>query len=246
MSKKKKIIIIIVSVLAGLAVLTVGGYFFLVSLFTGAPQLDYGELTLVADFSNGSEEPNRKEYTHTYDDPGNDGPSVEDIAEGLSELTGFDFTLLDVGTVGDTGIAIDWSPDSTLIATLGEREQKEDFRFFDYDSMAWFMLDSLCQSILKNLPETEEVYYTMVGGKELYLENLSPPMSFTLDTPYMGSAFYFAHEDGRGDLLESEGGHGDLIELTEEQAEFILTEALGEQLDGAALTFISKTENGGK
>ena len=162
-------------------------------------------LILVADFSCGSEEPNRKEYTWRYDDGGN-GPAVMDMAAALSELTGLDFALLDVTAAGSTGMLVDWSPEGSLFG-MGEREQKEEFFLFDYDSTVWFMLDSLYQTIVRNIPamRTKDIFFTMDGGKELALENLAYPGTFTLDTPYMGSAFYFAHAGGRGDDIDAVG-----------------------------------------
>ncbi|MCL2106945.1 MAG: hypothetical protein FWH26_07830 [Oscillospiraceae bacterium] len=159
-----------------------------------------GIMTLVTDFGG---EDGRKEYPVEYDDYEGDGYSVWEMAMGLSELTGLDFTLLEVSPVGGAGFIITWSPESSLFG-MGDREQNEEFQFFDYDSMAWFMLDSLWQTIRKNIPAAteEDIFYAMEGGKALVLENLSPPMDFTLETPYMGSAFYFAHQDGRGDIID--------------------------------------------
>jgi len=164
-----------------------------------------GTLTLVADYSCGSEIPNRQEYPYSYAGPENDGPGVTDMAQGLSELTGLDFTLLEVTTAGSTGMLIVWSPESSLF-TIGERGLEEEFAFFNYDSLAWFMLDSLYQTILKNIPAMAErdIFYAMENGEGLVLKNLSPPMDFTLETPYMGSAFYFNHMGGRGDPIEDE------------------------------------------
>jgi len=140
-----------------------------------------------------------EEFLVPYSGP--DGPSVQDMADGLTELTGLNFGQLDMGAMGRSTMTIDWPTDSTLFG--GSVNEKEEFFFFDYDSMAWFMLDSLYQTIRKNIPAMGQgvgeydIYYTMNGGESLVLENLSPPMDFSLETPYMGSAFYFAHQGGR-------------------------------------------------
>ncbi len=126
-----------------------------------------------------------------------DEVSVNSLANALSKWSGLDFTIQSV-TMGDNKITVDWSPKSTLIANLDDRVQKKDFHFFDVDSMRWFMMDSLYQTITENL-KVEEVYYTMNGGKELAFKELAPVNAFTLVTPYMGSAFYFAHSDTVGD-----------------------------------------------
>ncbi len=152
-------------------------------------------ITLVADFSSGSVEPNWKEYPYE-----NDGSrTVEAMAAGLTELTGLDFTLKAVEVVDSKTIKVDWAANSTLVGGLDDRDFKEGFNFFDADSLNWFMMDSLYQTILKNIAGTEEVFYTMDGGKELVFRELYPTKAFTLDTPYMGSAFYFAHTDGLGE-----------------------------------------------
>ena len=108
---------------------------------------------------------------------------------GLRELTGLAFNLDSVTSTNNRTMMIGWAADSALFAG-SPGEPNKDFLFFDYDSMAWFVLDSLYQTILRNIPAVAgmDVYYTMNGGEELVLENLSPPMNFTLDTPYMGSA----------------------------------------------------------
>lgn len=124
--------------------------------------------------------------------------TAEKLAEGLSQLTGLDFLI----TAGDTsdGITVDWADDSTLIAGLDDREQKEDFYFYDADSMRWFMMDSLQKTFVNNMA-VENVYYTMNEGQALIFDELSLVRKFPA-VPYMGSTFYFEHADGRGDLTD--------------------------------------------
>lgn len=122
--------------------------------------------------------------------------TAEELAHELSELTGLDFNITDSKV--DDGWSVDWAADSTLIAGLDDREQKEEFFFFDCDSLNWFMMDSLWQTLTKNL-NAENIYYTMDGGKELAFEELYSVKEFPSDIPYMGSEFYFAHTDVRGD-----------------------------------------------
>ena len=123
--------------------------------------------------------------------------TVETIAMALSELTGLRFDITAMRN-GPDGVTIDWSYDGTLFTGPSDEQNEGDFPFSNYDSLAWFMLDSMDLSIKRNLPFVEEVYYTMDGGNELILD-LFDPMGFSLDTPYMGSALYFAHMDVRGD-----------------------------------------------
>ena len=122
--------------------------------------------------------------------------TAEELAQELSKLTGLDFNITASKT--DDGWVVDWAADSTLIAGLDNREQKEEFFFFDCDSLNWFMMDSLWQTLTTNL-NAENIYYTMDGGKELTFEELYPVNEFPSDIPYMGSEFYFAHSDVRGD-----------------------------------------------
>ena len=73
--------------------------------------------------------------------------------------------------------------------------------FFDADSLRWFMMDSLWRTLTENL-NTENIYYTMDGGRELAFEGdmvLAPVSVFPPAIPYMRSDFYFAHDDVRGD-----------------------------------------------
>ena len=122
--------------------------------------------------------------------------TAEKLAQELTELTGLDFIITASKT--DDGWIVDWAADSTLIAGLDDREQKEEFHFFDQDSLRWFMMDSLWRTLTENL-NVENIYYTMDGGRELALEELYPVSEFPSDIPYMGSEFYFAHADVRGD-----------------------------------------------
>lgn len=110
---------------------------------------------------------------------------AEELAQELSELTGPDFTI--TASRVEDGWIVDWAADSTLVAGLDDREQKEEFFFFDYDSQCWFMMDSLWRTLTENL-DAENIYYTMDGGQELVLEKPSSSINtFPSDVPYMGS-----------------------------------------------------------
>ena len=122
--------------------------------------------------------------------------TAEELAHELSELTGLDFII--TASKADDGWIVDWAADSTLVAGLDDREQKEEFFFFDQDSLCWFMMDSLWRTLTENL-DAENIYYTMDGGQELVFEELYSVNEFPYDIPYMGSEFYYAHADVRGD-----------------------------------------------
>ncbi|MGN1412447.1 MAG: hypothetical protein ACI4WH_08100 [Oscillospiraceae bacterium] len=137
---------------------------------------------------------NVKEYPLEYT---GDKKTPEELADELSELVGLDFIITASKT--NDGLIVDWSANSTLVAGLDNREQKKEFFFFDQDSLCWFMMDSLWRTLTENL-DTENIYYTMNGGKELVFKELYPINEIPSDTPYMGSQFYFAHADVKGDV----------------------------------------------
>ena len=125
----------------------------------------------------------------------------EIIAEGLSDWTGFDF-LFDASYDGAGNFTVDWHVNSTLIAGLGGREQKDGFYMADDNSMRWFMMDTLDRTLKENL-EVYEIYYTTDGGKELKFEEFYPINAIPSYIPYMGSSFYFRHAESinDGDLI---------------------------------------------
>ena len=139
-----------------------------------------------------------KEYPIEY--TGNK-KTAEELAGELTGLTGLDFFITASKT--DDGWIVDWAADSTLIAGLDDREQKEEFHFFDQDSLCWFKMESLRRTLTENL-NAENIYYTMDGGRELFFEELYSVNVFPSDIPYMGSEFYFAHADVRGDDEQDE------------------------------------------
>lgn len=123
--------------------------------------------------------------------------TAEELARGLSETTGLDYFIS--AKEAEDGLSIDWKNDSTLIANLDGREQKEEFFFFEADSMRWFMMESLWLTLTNNL-EVEHIYYTMNDGEELSFEELYPVKTFFAGIPYLGYAFYEAHSDVIGNM----------------------------------------------
>lgn len=164
---------------------------------------------LYTNMTAGSESPDIKQDEWSYTGE----LSPEKLAQGLSELTGLDFKITSKAV--KDGIAIDWDKDSTLIANLGDKEQKEEFRFFDADSMRWFMMDSLWLTITNNM-DTKDVFYSMNGGSNLEFEELYPVKGFIPnDLSYPGAAFFFAHTNVKGDETEGDG-RGDLIDMSDQ------------------------------
>lgn len=166
-------------------------------------QLQTGPIVL--DFSYGNPEPYWIWSTHySCQDI-----SAEELVNSLSWSSGLDFYVAITGRE-DGGINVDWATDSSLI--IGEPPEDNEERlaglpsrlgdylhFYDADSLRWFMMDSLYHTLRENGIGGEEIYYTMNGGQELVFEELYPFRVFPLDVPYLGSAFYFAHCDLRGD-----------------------------------------------
>jgi len=121
--------------------------------------------------------------------------TVAGMAAALREKTGLDFDVTSKG--GDGFLTVDWSAGSCLFN--GDIATPEEYLgITDYDSMVWFMLDSLALTIGRNI-NLQELTYTMDGGKTLVLENLSPPVTF--EGPYMLKDYYL---DGRGDIIDEE------------------------------------------
>ncbi len=154
-------------------------------------------VTLYANFAAGNEQANELGLikTKTVNIKGDITP--EQLASELSAWSGLDFTL-NAMTVETDKVTVDWAKTSTLVAGLDDRAQKEEFFFYDFDSLCWFMMDSLWQTVLENMG-VSEVYYTMDGGKDLVIENFASVEMFPKDVPYMGSPFYAAHSDVVGD-----------------------------------------------
>ena len=164
--------------------------------------------------------------------------TAEELADELSELTGLDFFITASRT--DDGWIVDWSADSTLIAGLDNREQKEEFFFYDADTLNWFMMDSLWCTLTENLG-TENIYYTMDGGRKLTFKELYPINTFPSDSPYMGSQFYWAHSDVQGeDFSEAYQGvwkypNGPLLEINGTEWNLYLRD--GSWLDGGSIEY---------
>ncbi len=164
--------------------------------FALSPYAYSTEVTLYANFASGdptAAEPDRIKTKKVS----LEAVTVEAIAKALSEWSGLDFTLNSV-TMKDNQITVDWSAKSTLIANLDNRKQKEEFHFFDADSLRWFMMDSLYDSIVANF-NIETVHYTTDNGKDITFEGLIYMNTFPANAPYMGSTFYSAHNDVVGD-----------------------------------------------
>lgn len=119
------------------------------------------------------------------------------LANGLTSLTGLDFTI-NQGTAIPDGVIVDWSSQSALLAGPGDTPMQDPFIFHDADTLSAFMLDSMAMTMRANL-HVNNVYFTMDGGQELVLPELfGGPFTLPADEPYQTSGYY---RDG-GDISE--------------------------------------------
>lgn len=187
------------------------------------------ELTLYADLSGGSPDGAIKEKSillplNTY--PASPSLIGSLLSSGLSDWTGLDFSLNDVRFLDDESVIVDWSKDATLIAGLDNREQKDEFQFFDAVSLNLFMMDSLAVT-LKNNMAINNVYYCS-DGEPIRFPNPEDMASVGLselpiDQPYEGSAFFNSHGDGKGDtdVMNMEQAEEIIMRLTQVQMQEI-------------------------
>lgn len=159
-------------------------------------------VTLYGDFSAGNNSSDKEALLKT-EQTELSHLNAQALADALSAWSGLDFTITAEQTANDS-ITVDWSPSSTLVAGLDDREQKEAFFFFDAESLRWFMLDSLYLTLKENLG-VSEVYYTMDGGQTLVLDGLYPLDTFPSDIPFQGSDIYYENAD-IVDLEEAQSG----------------------------------------
>ncbi|MBQ0001739.1 MAG: hypothetical protein KBT01_09455 [Clostridiales bacterium] len=144
----------------------------------------------------------------------------ESLAEGLSALTGFAFSIECETT--DEGLRVVWKDDSTMIAGFQDMDLV-DTVFESYEEIQWSMLDSLTETLRYNL-EYANIWYTDEEKNPLVLEKVE------LSTlPYFGSAYYEEFPE-KTDVIETKeqaelGFRIYLEELIEETgAEFVFAE----------------------
>jgi hypothetical protein len=85
----------------------------------------------------------------------------EKIAAALTEWTGLVFDI--TSTIDGDAVKVDWKSGSSLAEGQPPEPQKEGFEFYDQETMRWFMLNSLCYTILANM-DVSDVYYSLEGS----------------------------------------------------------------------------------
>lgn len=85
----------------------------------------------------------------------------ERIAAALTGWTGLIFDIS--ATVENDTVIVDWKSSSSFAEGQPPAPQKEDFEFYDQETMRWFMLNSLCSTIRINMG-ISDVFYSIEGG----------------------------------------------------------------------------------
>ena len=123
------------------------------------------------------DESNIKEHDFGYED--GDCDPVK-IAEALSDWTGLIFSV-SFEISGDGSYLINWESDSSLVTGFMPENQGSEFHFLDSGSLRWFMLNSLCYSIRRNMPGDVDVYYS---ANSVDLNDLELDYNFHPSFPY--------------------------------------------------------------
>ncbi len=153
---------------------------------------------IYADFSNGSVDSEDKEIIKEDVIEMNEQPTIEDLSNALTQWSGLDFKLKEF-RIEDKNAYVDWDTNSTLVAGLDDRKQKDEFHFYDSISLNWFMMDSLARTIKENF-SVEEVYYSQGGGNPLSFEEGQGIGldELPVEQSYEGSTFFVNHSGGKG------------------------------------------------
>ncbi len=112
--------------------------------------------------------------------------TVEVLAKGLSDLTGYNFNAKSLA--GSEIFTVDWAMDSSIFTDLSADQPKDEFMLDSPNDIRWFMLDSLWLSVSKNLNQSQ-ISFTMNGGLP-FDAGLYPLTSFVPNQPYLGSHIY--------------------------------------------------------
>ena len=154
--------------------------------------LTYFDASLYADHRCGNDDSSLiTPYTLKYPSSSAYDPVL--LSELLTELTGYNFAVNSYSIAENGSYTVDWAATGSLFGNSDDLPS-DIFKLHDYDSLAWFILDSMATTVKNNFG-CPYVYYTMDGGKELKLPELKLVQSFPSDVPYLGSPFY-VHQYG--------------------------------------------------
>ncbi len=171
--------------------------------------------TLYTDASYGNVDPPEgtiRQFEMEYE--GDLTPEI--LMDGLTELTGLNFSTNNIRLEDGGYVIVDWSTDSTLLTAEQGWQSTDEFQFQDLDHLRWFMLDSVWKTLTSNSlvdgQVASYVCYTMDGGVDLIVNELYPQSMFGDADAYMGSGFYFAHADVVGDEEGMEDQTAEMVE----------------------------------
>ncbi len=153
------------------------------------------KITLYANFFTGSgnntpPKPTKSKEVFLDQPPQSICELANSIGRELSQWTGLHFIF--TATRFNDSIKITWDKTASLFSSKYNDVSLKEFYFSNHSDMQWFMLNSLYQSLLANLTPQgiHFVYYCKELEKDLVLKELSPPTTFTINEPYLGSPYY--------------------------------------------------------
>ncbi|MCL1867045.1 MAG: hypothetical protein FWF82_06515 [Oscillospiraceae bacterium] len=122
-----------------------------------------------------------KEQDFGYDADSDNDEIIDKIAQSLEEWTYLNFTSFDCSVDEDgKSVTIDWDGDSAFVTGEAPEEQHDNFHMYDAQSLRWFVLNSMCLSIIENIGEYD-VYFLANGAKISTFEGFE---GFDTETAY--------------------------------------------------------------
>ncbi len=150
----------------------------------------------------------------TYDITYEGDLTVEILANGLSELTGYNFSATQL--VGAENFTIDFYSDSTLFASdISEIVPKSAFAMEDIPTTYYYILDSLWMTVKENM-QVSEISFSMSGGNPLNITLFQIPLG--VDYLYSGSTEFSQSLNG--------GNSNNNNDYTNDMEAFVPTEGL--------------------
>lgn len=116
----------------------------------------------------------------------------EKLLDALSAVTGYSFSYSSV-KITDNDIMVAWSDSAAFQITAGEQKGNDDYRFYDFDSMLSFILDSSYGTLKTYFPDSD-IYFGNPDGAGLSFINESN-WEYPGNEPYSGDFYgYYINE----------------------------------------------------
>lgn len=109
------------------------------------------------------------------------------LIEELSKYTGVNMNCADAFS-GKGGITVDFDDSSPLFNGELYVSDNPRYHMYDYDSTAWFILDSIYTTLNKNNGGNVDIYFSYKGDS--FKLKTSPEIEIDAFTPYKGSQSY--------------------------------------------------------